>query len=201
MTDRTESWARLLDGNRRFMAGSSTRPGMTEHARKAFLDGQAPFAAVLSCSDSRVPPEIIFDAGVGELFVVRSAGNVLDPVALGSLIYAVDHLDVPLVVILGHSGCGAVGEAVRMWRDRTNGCSEERREIPDELRPIVDLIAPALRALGDDANVDDVARRHVALTRQRLQDHPCIAGNAAKGSTDVIGAFYDLASGLVTRLP
>ena len=201
MSDGTNSWARLLEGNQRFVGGESIRRGTTEADRRELLSGQSPFAAILSCSDSRVPPEIVFNAGVGELFVVRSAGHVLDPVALGSLIYAVDHLRVPLVMILGHSGCGAVGAAVSQSRQRANERAEEPREAADALRPILDLIAPAIWAAGVDADVDAVTRQHVILTRDRLQEHPCIAAKQDQARVDVIGAFDDLASGRVTRLP
>jgi len=199
MTHGSDAWVRLLEGNRRFAAETPTRTATSEAARAGLLSGQLPLAAVLSCSDSRVPPEIVFDAGVGDLFVVRSAGHVLDPIAQGSLIYAIAHLDVPLVVILGHSDCGAVGEAMR-WARGSNDHAEAESEEEAAIRPLVELIAPALAAVGMDSDVDDVARAHVDLTRKQLLSHPCVTHAAGRKAAEVFGAFYDLGSGLVERI-
>lgn len=102
----------LEEGNARFVAGAPTRPEQSLMRRAVVAEGQNPFAVVLSCADSRVPPEVLFDQGLGDLFVVRSAGEVVDRAVLGSLQYGVDHLATPLLVVLGHSGCGAVGATV-----------------------------------------------------------------------------------------
>src|SRR3954469_10461628 len=98
---------RLHDGNARFVSGASQHPNQTAEARQALVSGQAPFAALLSCVDSRVPPELVFDTGLGELFVARTAGQVIDEAVIGSLEYAVSALGVRLIMVLGHSGCGA----------------------------------------------------------------------------------------------
>jgi len=187
------AWSRLIEGNRRFAAGRSTRLQMTRADRAELLNGQAPWAAVLSCSDSRVPPEIVLDTTAGELFVVRSAGHVLDPVSLGSLIYAVDHLRVPVVVILGHSDCGAVKAAIS-WLGGAGECPSRPQDV---LCPIIELIAPAISLAGDDATVDAVAREHAGLTRQRLLDHLIVSKSVEMRAVDVCAAFYDLSSGLV----
>lgn len=103
----------LVEGNRRFVTGSFKPKNTDEEKRKMLLDqGQTPYAVIVGCSDSRVPPEIIFDGDLGDFFVIRSAGNIVDTITLGSIEYAVEHLDVPLVVILGHESCGAVKTAV-----------------------------------------------------------------------------------------
>jgi carbonic anhydrase len=108
----TQALQRLKDGNERFAVERAEREDVGSARRKELLAGQSPFAIVLSCSDSRVPPEIIFDQGLGRLFVVRVAGNISEPFALGSIEYAVEHLHVPLIVVLGHEKCGAVAAAL-----------------------------------------------------------------------------------------
>ena len=103
-----EALQKLMDGNKRYVSGSLMKKDLGDTKRKELLKGQKPFAIVLSCSDSRVPPEIVFDQGLGDIFVVRVAGNVVDPIALGSIEYGAEHLNAPLLFILGHSKCGAV---------------------------------------------------------------------------------------------
>ncbi len=107
-----QAWQRLKDGNQRFAADRLEGKDVDAARRQELTAGQHPFAIVLSCADSRVPPEIIFDQGLGKLFVVRVAGNISEPFALGSIDYAVEHLHVPLIVVLGHEKCGAVAAAL-----------------------------------------------------------------------------------------
>jgi carbonic anhydrase len=114
-----QAWQRLKDGNERFAAGQSENKDLGAGRRQELTAGQRPFAAVLSCSDSRLPPEIIFNQGLGDIFVVRVAGNVSEPFMLGSLDYAVEHLHVPLIVVLGHEKCGAVAAA--LGKDKPEG--------------------------------------------------------------------------------
>ena len=102
----------LKDGNARFFSGDASRPELGANERRAQIMGQTPFAAILACSDSRVPVELVFDQGLGQLFVVRVAGNVVGEAGLGSLEYAIKHLDVHLVMVMGHEGCGAVSSAL-----------------------------------------------------------------------------------------
>ena len=109
MTEKgSESLQKLMDGNKRFITGTLAQKDLGDVKRKELAKGQNPFAVVLTCSDSRVPPELLFDQGLGDIFVVRVAGNVVDPIALGSIEYAAEHLGSPLLLILGHSKCGAV---------------------------------------------------------------------------------------------
>jgi carbonic anhydrase len=103
-----EALQKLMDGNKRFVTGTLAQKDLGDAKRKELAKGQKPFATVLTCSDSRVPPELLFDQGLGDVFVVRVAGNVVDPIALGSIEYAAEHLNCPLLIILGHSHCGAV---------------------------------------------------------------------------------------------
>ena len=111
-TSANEALQKLIDGNKRFVTGQFALKDLGDARREELVKGQKPFAVILTCSDSRVPPEHIFDQGLGDIFVVRNAGNVVDPVTLGSIEYAVEHLLAPLVVVLGHDYCGAVKAAV-----------------------------------------------------------------------------------------
>ncbi|NLT36340.1 MAG: carbonic anhydrase [Gaiellales bacterium] len=183
---------RLLEGNRRYAAGRSSAANASPARRRELVAGQAPAAAVLCCSDSRVPPEIIFDCGLGELFVVRVAGNVIDPVVLDSLEYAVDHLGVQLVVVLGHNNCGAV----------TAACAGGHSRSPGHLADLLCLLGPAVEAadaLGRPATrVDDAVAANVRMAVQKLEQH---LGTASVGrGLLVVGALYDLESGVVSLL-
>ncbi len=115
------AWRRLVEGNERFVEGRQQHPNQGLPWRETLADGQEPFACVLGCADSRVPPELIFDQGLGDLFTVRTAGEVLDESIIGSIEYAVAHLHVPLVVVLGHESCGAVTAAVDLVRSGHGG--------------------------------------------------------------------------------
>src|SRR5580765_3580085 len=129
MVTPADALARLLAGNARFVAGASLEPPPTRERLLDLAAGQHPFATVLGCSDSRVPPEIVFDQGLGDLFVVRVAGNVVGPEILGSLGYALAYLGTPIFLVLGHEGCGAVRAALRA-----------RREGPTEAGPLAELV-------------------------------------------------------------
>ena len=156
------------------------------------LEGQHPFAAILCCSDSRVPPEHIFDRGLGELFVVRNAGNVLDDVSLGSLEYAVEHLGVELIVVLGHAKCGAVTATVQAPGAPAQG----------HLGSIMSRILPALEKVrGQDGDpVVNTIDAHIVETAAGLKAEPVIARGIARGHLAVVGMRYNLADGTVTPL-
>src|SRR6478672_730870 len=134
-----EAFARLVAGNDRFIRGEARFPTIQKEVLAALAKGQRPYATVLGCSDSRVPPELIFDAGFGELFIVRVAGNVISPEVMGTLQYAGVHLRTPLFVVLGHEDCGAVGAALAA---RHGGSSE-----PDRIAALLQNIEPGLRHL------------------------------------------------------
>lgn len=171
----------LQEGNDRHAQGVHAHPRRDPERRAALVSGQKPWAAVLGCSDSRVPPEIVFDQGLGDLFAVRTAGHVCDEVVLASLRYAADHLRVPLVVVLGHTGCGAVKAAI----ERPPGAPED---------PLCGAIRPAIeraRPCGGDLWAETV-RLHVQGTVEGLR--------RALGHPVVVGAVYDLASGRVEFL-
>jgi carbonic anhydrase len=185
----------LIEGNARFAAGKPERPYCTPDRRMEVASGQSPFAAILSCSDSWVPPEIVFDRGIGDLFVVRVAGHVIDSAVIGSLALAVNHFGCPLVVVLGHENCGAIKVALS----------------PDELliREPVQVIkmaeiirecipaALAARTRGD-ADVTEAVREHTAASVQRIAEKPFIAERIAEGLVRVIPAYYSLATGVVS---
>src|SRR5215813_10124865 len=137
-----EALQHLIDGNERFLQGKAHLPGLRRETLAELAQGQHPFATILGCSDSRVPPELIFDAGLGELFVVRVAGNVLSPEVAGSLQYAGVHLNTRLFVVLGHEGCGAVKAALEA---KLHGVRERTR-----IQRLVDDIMPGLRDLDQD---------------------------------------------------
>jgi carbonic anhydrase len=184
---------RLMRGNRRFVADWPDRPNQSVRRRRQLAkEGQQPFAVIVTCADSRVPPEIIFDAGLGDLFVVRVAGNVLDDVVIGSIEYAVEHLHVPLVMILGHDGCGAVTAAL----NRTGQPQGRLGAIMHALQPAVEL---AEAHCGDvvshaiDANVR-LAVKQLKAGEQTLSEA------AAQGKISIAGARYHLESGVVDLL-
>ncbi len=181
----------LQDGNRRFAEGRACAPRRDLGRLRAVSGGQSPRAAVLTCSDSRVPPEILFDQGLGDLFVVRSAGHVVDRGILGSLEYAVEHLRPSILVVLGHSGCGAVTGAV------AGGGSQ------GAVGWVVAEIQPAIHAtrlcVGDP--VDNAARAHAKRTAERLLcDSSVLREATERGDLRVITAYYDIGSGLVDLL-
>ncbi|MDD5264260.1 MAG: carbonic anhydrase [Candidatus Bipolaricaulis sp.] len=181
----------LWEGNRRYQRDEPIGPRRDGTRRASVADGQTPLAAVVTCSDSRVPPELIFDQGLGDLFVVRVAGNVIGGDALGSLEYAAEHLEVPVIVVLGHSRCGAVGAAVG-----GESGSPHLEGILAALRPAVEATA-ALR--GD--RVANAAREHVRRLVSELPTRSSVLGRRGDtGRLAIVGAYYDVSTGAVERL-
>ncbi len=183
--------ARLLEGNRRFADGKSTDEDRSVQRRLELTKSQKPFAIIVSCSDSRVGPEVVFDQGLGDLFVIRTAGEVLDAPGLGSIEYGVEHLGSPLIVVLGHQSCGAVSAAV------------EGGHAPGHIDALVRAIRPVVvetkRMPGD--HIDNAVRANVRrVVRQLKKSHPIISEYVRKGKVRVVGAYYDLNSGTVTLL-
>jgi len=184
----------LMSGNARYAAGEPTHPRQGMERRKEVTLSQHPAAIVVSCSDSRVPPEIIFDQGVGDLFVVRVAGNVLNDVNTGSVEYAAEHFNVPLVIVLGHERCGAVTATVKGG------------EAPWHIGSIVEAILPAVAEAKKCCSEGDLveAAAHINVERavKALRDsNPILSHLVKKGKLTVIGAYYDLDSGKVELLP
>jgi carbonic anhydrase len=197
-----EALQRLLEGSRRFVAGD-VREGSGERAalRKALSGGQRPFAAVLGCSDSRVPPEIVFDQDLGDLFVVRVAGNIAGPAEVGSIEYAVGELAVRLVIVLGHSGCGAVAAAVGRVVHAVEETSPSLRSILDPIRPSVEALVGGGAENDSTAFRDAVVRANVHASVRALRARSEVLRDLVEAeSLLIIGAIYLLETGTVEVL-
>lgn len=183
---------RLVEGNARFVAGKMTNPRQTPAKRSELAAGQAPFAVILGCADSRTPPETMFDQGLGDLFITRVAGNVLDDHLMGSIEYAVEHLHSPLIVVMGHSKCGAV-EAARAVVAADGHAEGHIQSLVDALRPAVEQTM--------DQDMQATCEANVRLMVHALRDSdPIIKHMVDEGQVEVIGAYYDLESGTVRFL-
>jgi len=184
--------AQLLAGNARYVAGKLLHPNQTRVRRAAVAKSQHPFAIVLGCADSRVPPEVVFDQGLGDLFVVRVAGNIAEPATVASIEYAAEHLGVGLVVVLGHSRCGAVQAAV------------DGGEAPGHIGTLVTAISPPLEQTRDQPGdrVENVVAANARLVAEQLRtSDPILSHLVRDGKLRVVAARYDLDSGKVEVLP
>ena len=171
----------LKSGNERFVTGNLSNKETYAEDRKALYAGQHPFAVVLCCSDSRVAPEIIFDQKLGDLFVIRNAGNIVDEEVLGSIEYAVEHLETPLVVVMGHAACGAVT------------ATYQGGDLPGHILDLAKRIKPSISM---NCCIDDNARRHAQRMAQLIEEDEIVHHVGAK----VVAAFYNLESGKVDWL-
>ena len=191
-----EALDRLKAGNARFVSGRARFPTVQKEVLAELARGQQPYATVLGCSDSRVPPELLFDAGFGELFVIRVAGNVLGPSIKGTLQYAGAHLHTPLFVVLGHEGCGAVDAAIG---EKFHGVHHRSR-----IALLLKYIEPALEGLDQklppQALLSAAVEANVRWTIRQVLESPEGRARAAKGDIKLVGAVYDLASGRVRFL-
>ena len=191
-----EALARLREGNERFVRGEARFPTVQKVVLAELAKGQHPFATILGCSDSRVPPELVFDASFGELFVIRVAGNVLGPSILGTLQYAGQHLKTPLFVVLGHEGCGAVEAAVE--------CRFHEGKQPRRIAQLLENIVPALDGLDPKQErqqlVHAAVEANVRYTIRELLDTPEAKARVALGRMKLVGAVYELQSGRVRFL-
>jgi carbonic anhydrase len=189
---------RLRTGNRRFAEGQQQWSGAATESRAELVDGQAPFAIVLGCSDSRVPTEIVFDQGLGDLFVIRVAGNVVAPSQVGSVEFAAGKFGTPLVVVLGHSRCGAVQATLEELRRPTESQSPNLRSIVDRVRPSVEpLLATDLR--NDPPSLERAAvRANVSASVGQLRHgSELLEQLVARGELLIVGAEYSLETGFV----
>ncbi|WP_312518913.1 carbonic anhydrase [Anaerospora sp.] len=177
----------LIRGNRRYVTERYAYGDTGAVRRQELTRGHFPFAAIMSCSDSRVPPEIIFDQGLGDIFVVRTAGQVVDSIALGSLEYAVKYLGVRLVVVLGHQDCGAVEAAIAGYPQ------------PGQIQAVVDAIQPAVRAAKRQCGnlLTNSLVNNVYLGIDRLTSSQLLQQKLATGELQIIGAMYCMKSGRV----
>jgi len=191
-----EALARLQEGNERFVQGRARFPTVQKEVLAELAKGQQPFATILGCSDSRVPPELVFDASFGELFVIRVAGNVLGPSILGTLQYAGSHLKTPLFVVLGHEGCGAVEAAIG---SRFHGARQKSR-----IEILLESIEPALDGLDGTQPrmtlLHQAVEANVRHTVQALRATPEAQAREREGLMKLVGAVYDLQTGRVRFL-
>ena len=186
----SQALERLMEGNARYVAGEAQYPNQSSVRRAMVSQGQSPIAVIVGCSDSRVPPEIVFDRGIGDLFIVRTAGQAVeDDVDLGSIEYAVDHLHVPLIVVLGHERCGAVDAALKGM------------EAPGHIQSLVVAIRPAVEAIKGQPGdaLENAINANIRLVTDRLRNsQPILAGPVKTGELMIVGARYDFHSGKVT---
>jgi carbonic anhydrase len=189
----------LLAGNERFVKGTLEHPRRTPADFQAVADSQYPVAAIVACADSRVAPELLFDTGVGELFVIRVAGNVVDGAGVtvkGSIEYAIAELHVPLIVVLGHSNCGAVKAAIEHI--------DHNDSLPGAINGLVELIKPAVVEAKTQPGelLSNATRANVNVGVEKLKGlQPIIAPRVNDGSVKVVGGMYDLHTGKVELIP
>ena len=184
----------LIDGNDAFLANELPQLPTGADRRLELAKGQAPFVAYVTCSDSRVPPELLFGRGLGELFIIRNAGNTVDTVAMGSIEYAVAVLRVPLVVVMGHESCGAVGAAKAVVDDNARFPGK----IDDMIQPIIPAVLDVRDADGN-TDLEDAVRQNVrrVTTMLREEADPLMLEPQREGRLKVVGAYYDLDRGSV----
>ena len=187
---------RLKEGNARFVGGEARFPTVQKEVLAELAKGQQPYATILGCSDSRVPPELVFDAGFGELFIVRVAGNVLGPSILGTLQYAAAHLHTPLFVVMGHEGCGAVKAAI--------ASKFHDAEHKSRIEVLLENILPALDGIdatqAPEALLHSAVEANVRNTVRELLETPEAQVRYAASSMMLVGAVYDLETGRVRFL-
>jgi carbonic anhydrase len=200
MITAAEALARLREGNRRFVASQTTATALSHHARRAALvAGQEPFAIVLGCSDSRVPAELVFDQGFGDLFVIRVAGNIVAPSQIGSVEFAAARFGTRLVVVMGHSQCGAVIATLEELRAGTTNQSRNLRSIVDRVRPSVETVLSGRREWDPDTLVRDAVRANVRASVNHLRHGSELLEQLIyRDGLLVVGAEYSLETGVVT---
>ncbi|MER6675276.1 carbonic anhydrase [Streptomyces sp. NPDC000983] len=183
----------LAAGNARWRTFREEHPHESRTVRRELVSGQHPFAVVLGCIDSRVPPELVFDQGLGDLMTVRSAGEVLDEAVLGSIAYGVLELGIPLVLVLGHQSCGAVRAAVE--------ADESGERLPAHIQYLADRISPAIDHTKEgEARIDATIDANIRLVRDQLGAEPDLAARVTAGELAVVGARYELTNQLVHRI-
>jgi carbonic anhydrase len=191
----TEAWAEMVRGNERFVAGEPSHPRQDVERRESLAAGQEPHAALFGCSDSRLAAEIIFDKGLGDLFVVRNAGQVISESVIGSLEYAVAVLHVPLIVVLGHDACGAVNAAIDSLQP---GADPLPVHISALIQPILPAVDRVKAGHSERPDAVDVGREHLRDTvRELLESSELISDAIAAGTLAIVGANYRLVEGTV----
>jgi carbonic anhydrase len=187
----------LIDGNQRFLRGKARTAAFRRETLADLAKAQRPYATILGCSDSRVAPEWIFDSGLGELFVVRVAGNILSPEVAGSLQYAGSYLQTPLFVVLGHEGCGAIAAAL--------ATKHEGEQFRSRVQLLLSSIVPGLPECDSQHTPDEQLSRavegNVRCTVRQILDSPEGRARVAEGRLKIVGAIYDIETGRVKFLP
>lgn len=201
MLTAVEALTRLQEGNRRFVA-NQTNPDSLDHARRAALAAkQEPFAIILGCSDSRVPAELVFDQGFGDLFVIRVAGNIVAPSQVGSVEFAASRFGTRLVVVLGHSGCGAITATLEEITGRATSQSRNLRSIVNRVRPSLETLLTSRRHDDEDALIRDAVRANVRASVNHLRHgSELLERLSLDDGLRVVGAEYSLETGVVTFL-
>jgi len=195
-----EAWTQLVAGNDRFITGHTAHPRQDADRRDSLVGGQHPFAALFGCADSRISAELIFDVGLGDLFVVRNAGQTISQSVIGSLEYAVHSLGVQLIVVLAHDDCGAVREAIDSRRADAAPLPVNIRSITDTIQPAIDRVMLSLATTQvDEVDSTIVGEEHLRDTISELLTHSELVGEAiAVGRVGIVGATYKLREGRVT---
>jgi carbonic anhydrase len=187
-----EALSKLKEGNARYTSGNLQHPGQTAERRTELARTQHPFAAILCCSDSRVPPEVVFDQGIGDLFIVRVAGNVINDEGLGSLEYTVDHLGTRFILVLGHQRCGAV--------DAARETIAAKGKAPGHIQSLVTAIKPVVEATAKE-DLEATIKANVKHVVDALRSStPILKAEVDSGKIQVIGGYYSLDTGAVTFL-
>ncbi|MFF3915820.1 carbonic anhydrase [Streptomyces sp. NPDC001852] len=189
------AFARLMEGNKRWVSGALQHPDRDPDRRQLVAQEQEPFGSILSCIDSRVPPELLFDTGLGDLYVMRTGGETVGPVVTGSVEYGPLTSGTPLIVVLGHQRCGAVKAAYESLR--------HGKPLPGNLQAIVKALQPAYKQAVKEGGADPVetmARAQVKLTATDLRSNQDLAPLVGKGALAVVGAYYSLDTGKVEVL-
>lgn len=186
-----EALARLLAGNLRYAEDHTLSINESSQRRVEVAQGQHPYATIFSCVDSRVPPELVFDRGLGDLFVIRTAGHVIDHAVLGSLEFGAAELKIPLIMVLGHAKCGAVNATLEAVENHT--------EAPNDIAYLVDHIAPAIELAAEREGdpLSNCIKANVELTVKELQQSSILADAIAQGQLMIVGAQYNLETGMV----
>nr|WP_320011641.1 carbonic anhydrase [uncultured Desulfobulbus sp.] len=186
-----EALQRLLDGNKRFISGKLEHPNHCEESRRGLVNGQDPVAVVLTCADSRVPPVDVFDQGLGDVFVVRVAGNIINDQILGSIEYAVAHLHTPLVMVMGHSSCGAVSAVAQGVKLSGHIAS---------LTPSIDAALKRTKGCEGDWTNNAAKALAISTAKKIAESEPIVADLVEEGRVLVVATYYDLETGEVTLL-
>ncbi|HJX29237.1 MAG TPA: carbonic anhydrase [Thermoanaerobaculia bacterium] len=198
MVSALEALARLREGNRRFVSGVRSVEALLSHTRRAELaTEQRPFAIVLGCSDSRVPAELVFDQGLGDLFVIRVAGNIVAPSQVGSVEFAAEQFGTPLVVVLGHTRCGAIGATLNELRSGANH-TRNVRSIVNRIRPAVEALLATDLKDDEERLVREAVRANVRASANHLRHGSALLEQLIQdGNLLVVGAEYSLETGEV----